>query len=177
MSQSCNLNPFSKLLSHFSLFDSQFFAAPFAIQDCCLSCRRVALSDIFGLWQSTRVSISSRNIICALSQPPPERCVKAKISAKLKCDAQNNDEGLKEETRTMDLGDHPTVRRLSRTPERANQYPSEGVLDGAWLRRLASNCFVANIPKCISCRARSGCAKTAGTNADYVSKLRAIKMV
>src|SRR5438093_9063414 len=69
MSQSCNLNPFSKLLSHFSLFDSQFFAAPFAIHDCCLSCRRVALSDIFGLWQSTRVSISSRNIICALSQP------------------------------------------------------------------------------------------------------------
>src|SRR5947207_4154766 len=69
MSQSCNLNPFSKLLSDFSLFDSQFFAAPFAIHDCCLSCRRVALSDIFGLWQSTRVSISSRNIICALSQP------------------------------------------------------------------------------------------------------------
>jgi len=69
MSQSRNLNPFSKLLSHFSLFDSQFFAAPFAIHDCCLSCRRVALSDIFGLWQSTGVSISSRNIICALSQP------------------------------------------------------------------------------------------------------------
>src|SRR5206468_4273262 len=106
MLQSCNLNPFSKLLSHFSLFDSQFFAAPFAIHDCCLSCRR-----------------------------------------------------------------------LSRTPERANQYPSEVVLDGAWLRRLASNCFVANIPKCISIRSRSGCAKTAGTNADYVSKLRAIKMV
>jgi len=40
-----------------------------------------------------------------------------------------------------------------------------------------SNCFVANIPKCISIRSRSGCAKTAGTNADYVSKLRAIKMV
>jgi len=36
---------------------------------------------------------------------------------------------------------------------------------------------VANIPKCISMRSRSGCAKTAGTNADYVSKLRAIKMV
>src|SRR5205085_5473581 len=94
----------------------------------------------------------------------PERCVKAKISAKLKCDAQNNDEGLKEETRTMNLEDHPTVRRLSRMPERANQYPSEVVLDGAWLRRLASNCFVANIPKCISIRSRSGCAKTAGTN-------------
>src|SRR5207249_10966171 len=102
----------------------------------------------------------------------PERCVKAKISARLKCDAQNNDQGLKEETRTMNLEDHPTVRRLSRTPERANQYPSEVVLDGAWLRRLASNCFVANIPKCISIRSRSGCAKTAGTNADYVSTLR-----
>jgi hypothetical protein len=74
MSQSCNLNAFSKLLSHFSLFDSQFFAAPFAIHDCCLSCRRVALSDIFGLWQSRRVSISSRNIICALSQPMAAAC-------------------------------------------------------------------------------------------------------
>jgi hypothetical protein len=53
----------------------------------------------------------------------------------------------------------------------------EDVDDLAWLRRLASNCFVANIPKCISIRSRSDCAKTAGTNADYVSELRAIKMV
>src|SRR5205814_8878122 len=97
--------------------------------------------------------------------------------AKFQCDSQHNDEGFKEESRTMDLKHHPSVRRLSRTPERANLYPAEVVLDGAWLRRLASNCFVANIPKCISIRSRSGCAKTAGTSADYVSKLRAIKMV
>src|SRR5207247_9411437 len=77
----------------------------------------------------------------------------------------------------MNLEDHPTVRRLSRSPERANQYPSEVVLDGAWLRRLAANCFVANIPRCISIRSRSGCGKTAGTSADYASKLRALKRV
>src|SRR5437773_1902419 len=40
----------------------------------------------------------------------------------------------------MNLKDHPTVRRLSSSPERASDRLSEVVLDDAWLRRLALDC-------------------------------------
>src|SRR6516165_7736508 len=41
----------------------------------------------------------------------------------------------------MNLEDHPTVRRLSRQVQGAeNQQSAEHMLDGAWLRRLALHC-------------------------------------
>src|SRR5215468_9725718 len=40
----------------------------------------------------------------------------------------------------MNLQDHPTVRRLSIAPERQDHLRADGVLDSAWLLRLAKDC-------------------------------------
>jgi hypothetical protein len=41
----------------------------------------------------------------------------------------------------MNLEDHPTVRRLAKQKQGIeNRQPTETVLDGTWLRRLALDC-------------------------------------